>query len=163
VYENAVVTGSVIGKRCVIGPGARIANAYIFDDTTVGAGASVERSIVGNKVIIGPNSVISKGCLIGDHVVLGKHAELRPFERLSTKEAAEEALADDSDEEEEVMDEAGKSALALTTAAHSCHPRVAADPRRGVQCEDLANGPHQRRRGHREPGVIHESAAHAAR
>ena len=79
---------SVIGQRCTIGPGAVLRDAYIFDDTTVGAGCVVEGSIVGTHVSLGDNARVPRGCLIADGVVIGAGAKLRNFERVSKRRAA---------------------------------------------------------------------------
>jgi translation initiation factor eIF-2B subunit epsilon len=106
VYDNAQVTGSVIGKRCTIGPGAKVTGSYIFDDTVLGADVVIDQSIVGYHVSIGPNSVITKGCLIGDGVTLGEHAQLRPFERVATEMPPGDD--EDSDDEANATDEASE-------------------------------------------------------
>ena len=84
---------SVIGQRCTIGPGAVLRDAYIFDDTTVGAGCVVEGSIVGTRVSLGDNARVPRGCLIADGVVIGAGAKLRNFERVSKRRAAAAAAA----------------------------------------------------------------------
>jgi translation initiation factor eIF-2B subunit epsilon len=109
IYDNAQVTGSIIGQRCTIGPGVTVTNSYIFDDTVIGANTAVERSIIGNHVSIGAKSLINKGCLVGDKVVLGEGAQLRPFERVSTELTGDDD--DDSDEEGDEMDETGEICL----------------------------------------------------
>jgi NDP-sugar pyrophosphorylase family protein len=142
IYENAVVTGSVLGTRCVVGPGARITHAYIFDDTTLGAGAIVERAIIGHRVSIGAGAQVPRGCLIGDGVVLGKGAHLRPFERVSVKDAEAPGAAEDSDDEEEELDDAGRGrprASAHCSLLMNCD-RDPGDFGRGLERAHMAQG-----------------------
>ncbi|KAI0082729.1 hypothetical protein K474DRAFT_1654876 [Panus rudis PR-1116 ss-1] len=101
IADNANVQASVIGQRCTIGPGVTLRNAYIFDDTHIEAGSSIEFSIVGSGVRVGENSIIARGCLVADGVVLGKNARLGEFERVSRKREEGE----EDEEEEETDDE----------------------------------------------------------
>jgi hypothetical protein len=103
VYENARVTSSVLGRKCTVAAGATVSGAYVFDDTTIGAGASVERSIVGARVSIGERAIVPPGCLIGDGVVIGPGARLRPFERVVRK-VIEKTEEDEEDEESDEED-----------------------------------------------------------
>ncbi|KAI9065143.1 nucleotide-diphospho-sugar transferase [Trametes sanguinea] len=105
IEANATVHASVIGQRCTIGPGAVLRNAYIFDDTHIGAGCVVEGSIVGARVRLGDRCSVPRGCLIADGVVIGEGAKLRKFERVSRKrEALKAEHPEDADEEDEEED-----------------------------------------------------------
>ncbi|KAH9946000.1 nucleotide-diphospho-sugar transferase [Epithele typhae] len=103
VAAHATVHASVVGQRCTIGPGAVLRDAYVFDDTHVGAGCVVEGSIVGAHVRLGDGARVPKGCLIADGVVLGANAKLRTFERVSKRRQAVAAAAsgDEADDEED--------------------------------------------------------------
>ncbi|KAI8998514.1 nucleotide-diphospho-sugar transferase [Trametes punicea] len=102
IEANASVHASVIGQRCRIGSGAVLRNAYIFDDTNVGAGCVVEGSIIGARVRLGDRVRVPEGCLIADGVIIGEGAKLRKYERVSRKrEAAKAGDGNDEDDEEE--------------------------------------------------------------
>lgn len=96
ISAHASINASVIGQRCTIGPGVVLRDAYIFDDTHVGAGTIVEGSIVGACVTLGDRARVPRGCLVADGVTIGANAKLRKFERVSKKR--EERPADKGDE-----------------------------------------------------------------
>ncbi|RDB21277.1 Translation initiation factor eIF-2B subunit epsilon [Hypsizygus marmoreus] len=99
INENAQIIASVIGENCVIGTGSIIRNSYIFDGTVIGADCVIERSIIGANVTIKDSTQVQRGCLIGDGVVVGPFAKLKPFERLSKKRDATDGQPSDADEE----------------------------------------------------------------
>ncbi|KII88609.1 hypothetical protein PLICRDRAFT_689604 [Plicaturopsis crispa FD-325 SS-3] len=102
VFDGVQVIASVIGQRCTIGAGSVIRNSYIFDDTTIGPNCFISNSIVGANVHIKEDSRVESGCLVGDDVVVGPHARLAPFERVSkTREKRESAADDDGEESDE--------------------------------------------------------------
>lgn len=103
VFDNAQITASVIGQRCIIGAGTVIRNSYIFDGTTIGPQCVVERSIIGAGVTVKEKSRVDRGCLVGDGVVVGPDAHLEPFERLSMKGAKKSNNpAEDEDEDSDL-------------------------------------------------------------
>ena len=61
--------GSVAGAGCVIGPGARLDGAVLFDDVRIAADAAVSASVVSTGARIGPGVVL-------DGVVIGAGAEI---------------------------------------------------------------------------------------
>lgn len=108
ISENASIHASVIGKRCKIGRGAVLRDAYIFDDTHVAAGCVVEGSIVGARVRLGDGVRVPTGCVIADGVVIGEGAKLRKFERISKKREARAIVEDDGsdgDDEDSELEE----------------------------------------------------------
>jgi translation initiation factor eIF-2B subunit epsilon len=105
VCDNAQISASVIGQRCIIGADAIIRNAYIFDDTVIGPKCVVEHSIVGAGVNIKEKSRVEKGCLIGDGVIIGPQAVLLPFERLSKRTKTDDTDEDEGSDEDEDEDE----------------------------------------------------------
>ncbi|KAI0720955.1 nucleotide-diphospho-sugar transferase [Cerioporus squamosus] len=105
ISENASVHASVIGQRCTIGPGATLRDAYIFDDTEVGAGCVVEGSIIGSRVKLGRGVRVPRGCVIADGVVIGEGARLRKFERVSKRRVATPKAGDDGSDGDDEEDE----------------------------------------------------------
>ncbi|KIJ68987.1 hypothetical protein HYDPIDRAFT_36093 [Hydnomerulius pinastri MD-312] len=85
IAENAQVSASVLGQRCIIGAGSIIRNSYLFDGVVVGPNCTIEHSIVGAGVQIKEKSRVERGCLIADGVVVGPQARLEPFGRLSRR------------------------------------------------------------------------------
>jgi mannose-1-phosphate guanylyltransferase len=68
--------GTVLGAGCIVGPGARVDGAVLFDDVRVGAGAVVTASVVGAGTQIGPGAVLD-GVVIGADAVIAAGNELR--------------------------------------------------------------------------------------
>jgi len=100
IFDNVVITSSVIGRRCKIHPGAKIANSYIFDDTTIEADCVITNSIIGSMVHVKEGTVVEKGCLVADKVVVGPKGVLKEFERVSRR-IEKPLVASDAEEEEE--------------------------------------------------------------
>jgi len=101
ISDRARILASVIGKECKIGAGTVIRDSYIFDGTSIGPECVIERSIVGTGVVMGEKSRVSRGCLIGDGVVLGPGSTLKPFERLSVKRS-DHAKVEEGDEDSDL-------------------------------------------------------------
>jgi translation initiation factor eIF-2B subunit epsilon len=78
-----------------------VRNSYVFDDTVIGSGCVIDRSIIGTNVTIKDNTHIEKGCLIGDGVIVGPGAHLKAFERLSKKRAGA-GKTEDEDEDSDL-------------------------------------------------------------
>lgn len=60
---------SVVGARCVVGPGATLLRCVLLDGAVVEAGARVTDTIVGADARVGENAVLA-GCVIGDGAVI---------------------------------------------------------------------------------------------
>ncbi|RXW23845.1 hypothetical protein EST38_g1996 [Candolleomyces aberdarensis] len=108
IAEHVEIKASVIGPNCTIGPGSVIENSYIFANTTIGAGCQITRSIVGSGVEIKDSSVVERGSLIGDSVIIGPGAKLKPFDRLSVPWAADPSGDDDDEDEASDIEDAEK-------------------------------------------------------
>lgn len=106
IFENAVITSSVIGRRCKIHPRAKITNSYIFDDATIEADCVITGSIIGSMVNLKEGTVVEKGCLIADEVVIGPNGLVKEFQRVSKRIGKPQATsgADDEDEDSELED-----------------------------------------------------------
>lgn len=106
IFENAVITSSVIGRRCKVHPRAKITNSYVFDETTIEADCVITDSIIGGKVNLKEGTVVEKGCLIADEVVIGPKGLVKEFERVSKRIGKPQATsdADDEDEDSELED-----------------------------------------------------------
>ncbi|KAG6911456.1 hypothetical protein DXG01_014530 [Tephrocybe rancida] len=101
ISENAQIVASVIGRNCSIGTGTIVRNSYIFDGTVIGSDCVIERSIIGSGVSIRDSSIVQRGSLVGDGVIVGPSARLRPYERLSKKREAGEILSPEDEEDED--------------------------------------------------------------
>lgn len=80
------VTNSVLSPGVKIGRGARVIDSIIFHDTSVAAGAIVERSIIDKQVVIGNSARIGRaasdkkapGHVLDGISVIGKGADIAP-------------------------------------------------------------------------------------
>lgn len=106
IFDNVIITSSVLGRRCKIHPRAKITNSYIFDGTTIEADCIITNSIIGSMVHVKESTVVEKGCLIADDVIIGPKGLLKEFERVSKRigEASITADANDEDEDSELED-----------------------------------------------------------
>lgn len=76
VAPDAVLTGgSTVGAKAVVGAGARLDGALVFDGAVIGEGAVVERSVLGAGARVGAGAVL-RDAVIGDRAVVGEGCEL---------------------------------------------------------------------------------------
>jgi glucose-1-phosphate thymidylyltransferase len=75
IHENASVSGSVLVGPVVIGPGARISDAYIGPYTAVGAGAEIEGAEIERSIISSGARVTHVGTRLAASVI-GPNARL---------------------------------------------------------------------------------------
>jgi translation initiation factor eIF-2B subunit epsilon len=68
---------------------------------------------VGSGVEIKDSSVVERGSLIGDKVVIGPGAKLKPFDRLSVPWAAGASGNDDDEDEDSDIEDAEKGQCSL--------------------------------------------------
>lgn len=124
ISENVSIISSVLGPNCFVGPGTTIRNAYIFENTIIGADCTVEKSIIGSGVSVKDGSVVPKGCLIGDWVVIGPKARLTPFERLSSskrtarRDEDDASAVDDQEEDDSDTEEIEASKFGFRSSSH---------------------------------------------
>jgi bifunctional UDP-N-acetylglucosamine pyrophosphorylase/glucosamine-1-phosphate N-acetyltransferase len=77
VHPMTLLTGTtVVGERCVIGPGARI------DDSVIGPrvrvwDSSLERARIGSGSMVGPYAHLRPGTVVGRDVEVGNYAEMK--------------------------------------------------------------------------------------
>jgi bifunctional UDP-N-acetylglucosamine pyrophosphorylase/glucosamine-1-phosphate N-acetyltransferase len=77
IHPHSFLEGAtVVGRRCVIGPGARLVDAVLADGVRVVA-STVEGSEVGEGTSIGPYSRLRPGTRVGRGVEIGNFAELK--------------------------------------------------------------------------------------
>ncbi|KAJ8597977.1 nucleotide-diphospho-sugar transferase [Rhizopogon salebrosus TDB-379] len=105
IADNAQVTASVLGQRCIIGAGSIVRNSYLFDGVAIGPNCVVEHSIIGSGVQIKERTRVERGCLIADSVVVGPQARIPPFSRLSKRRQESDEDDEDEDPDEEQEDE----------------------------------------------------------
>jgi len=65
----------VLGKGCIVGPGASIQDSVLWKEVTVGANTIINNSIVADKCRIGDNCII-EGCVIGEKVAIGSNVTI---------------------------------------------------------------------------------------
>jgi len=98
IHPTAVVRRSVLRGPLVIGPGARISDAYIGPSTSIGAGVEIEAAEIEHSIVLPEASLRFVGTRI-ESSVIGRRARIgRSFEppgalRLAVGEGAEVVLA----------------------------------------------------------------------
>ncbi|TQJ04798.1 nucleotidyltransferase family protein [Amycolatopsis cihanbeyliensis] len=73
--EAIVDGGATLGRDTVVGAGARVSGAVLFDGATVGAGADVRDSVLGAGASVGEGTVL-RGVVLGDRASVGAGCEL---------------------------------------------------------------------------------------
>lgn len=68
--SDCSVTRSVLGRGCVVGPGATITDAVLHDGVRVQSGATVEGSLVGAGAVLGESSHLRGLAVVGSDVDL---------------------------------------------------------------------------------------------
>ncbi len=68
--SDCKVTRSVLGRGCVVGPGATITDAVLHDGVRVQPGATVEGSLVGAGAVLGESSHVRGLAVVGSDVDL---------------------------------------------------------------------------------------------
>jgi bifunctional UDP-N-acetylglucosamine pyrophosphorylase/glucosamine-1-phosphate N-acetyltransferase len=77
IHPMTVITGrTVVGERCVIGPGARIHDSVIRSRARVWD-SSLERARVGPRSVVGPYAHLRPGTVVGRDVEIGNYAEMK--------------------------------------------------------------------------------------
>jgi bifunctional UDP-N-acetylglucosamine pyrophosphorylase/glucosamine-1-phosphate N-acetyltransferase len=77
IHPMTLITGStVVGERCVIGPGARIHDSVIRARARVWD-SSLERARVGAGTVVGPYAHLRAGTVVGRNVEIGNYAEMK--------------------------------------------------------------------------------------
>jgi len=77
IYPQTVIEkGSVIGERCVIGPGTRLVNVTLGNEVSV-LFSNVVDSSIGDGTKVGPFANIRPGCRIGSDVKIGDFVEAK--------------------------------------------------------------------------------------
>ena len=130
VNENTCIAASVIGRDCIIGAGTTIRDSYIFEGTVVGSDCVIERSIIGANVTIKDQTRVSKGCLVGDGVIVGPSAVLRAFERLSKRpdENEKRQMEEDEDVDSDLEDVEASAFRSWSSPYFLTHKREDQDP-----------------------------------
>ncbi|KAK4194994.1 putative translation initiation factor eIF-2B subunit epsilon [Triangularia verruculosa] len=98
VRAGSSISGSVIGRRCVIGRNVNIKDSYIFDGTVIEDGAVIVHSILAGDVKVGANAHIPEGSLISYNVEIDRDVRLptKPPARISAKTDYGEPVENDA-------------------------------------------------------------------
>lgn len=77
IGADSIVTGSTIGRNCLVGRGVRIEDSHIFDNTAIGDFSSIKRTIIADEVVVGrrcevSDSILSWKCRLSDGISLNK-------------------------------------------------------------------------------------------
>lgn len=75
-----LLSGTKIGKNCVIEGFSTLSNAKIGDNTTVYPHSIINNSSVGNNAKIGPFACIHEQATVGDNAIIGNFVEVRASE-----------------------------------------------------------------------------------
>ncbi len=88
LYPNTSIGRlSRVGKRCVIGPNARLSNASLGDDVTVRESVLVDATI-GSDVTVGPFAHLRGGAKLADDVRIGNFVEVKNSELAKNAKAS---------------------------------------------------------------------------
>ena len=68
---------SVVGPRCTVGPAAVVNGAVLWPESTIGAHAHVDRTIIGRGVQIGDYATVGPGTVVGDQSQITSYSRLR--------------------------------------------------------------------------------------
>ncbi|MFV0316673.1 MAG: sugar phosphate nucleotidyltransferase [Microthrixaceae bacterium] len=68
IASDAKVTRSVVGRGCVVGPGASVVDSVLHDGVRVQAGATVKGSMVGSGAMVGEAASIADLSVVGSDV-----------------------------------------------------------------------------------------------
>jgi NDP-sugar pyrophosphorylase family protein len=68
--DSRVGPSTVLGPRCVVGAGASVEGAVLWENVTVGPGAVLEDCILGAGVRVGPRARIAPGTVLEDGAVV---------------------------------------------------------------------------------------------
>ncbi|SNX87525.1 related to Translation initiation factor eIF-2B epsilon subunit [Melanopsichium pennsylvanicum] len=101
IGEKASLHQSVLGSSVKVGSRTSITGSYIWANTIIGIGCTIERSIIGENVKILDGVKISKGCIIADGCVIGPNVELGAFSRVAKKKFKSEFNSESESEDEE--------------------------------------------------------------
>lgn len=78
ISKSAEVINSVIGKGCVIGEGTKIKNSVIWDYTTIEDNCKLSNDVLCNGVVVRSGTQIGENSFVGDEVVIGRNARIKP-------------------------------------------------------------------------------------
>ena len=77
LHAGASVTPySVVGPGCVVGTDAVVDGAILWPHTRIGAGATVDRALIGRSVQVGDHAIVGPGTVLGDHSRVTSHSRL---------------------------------------------------------------------------------------
>lgn len=77
IDPTAVISGgTTVGVDAQVGAGAIIDGSVVFDRAVIGANSRIRNSIIGAGAVVGDNCSID-GCVVGDQSVIGANNELR--------------------------------------------------------------------------------------
>ena len=128
IGDKALLHQSVLGSSVKVGSRTRISASYIWANTVVGAGCTIERSIVGENVKILDGVKINKGCIIADGCVIGPNVELPAFSRIGNKRFRSEFDFDsDSEDDDHEDDRAGGQTSAAAGAKDAYSKELGAE------------------------------------
>jgi bifunctional UDP-N-acetylglucosamine pyrophosphorylase/glucosamine-1-phosphate N-acetyltransferase len=74
--HSALLTGTIVGAECTIGPAAVLRNARLGDRVIVRS-STIEDAVIGDDSDVGPYAHLRAGSAIGPRVHIGNYAELK--------------------------------------------------------------------------------------
>ncbi len=118
ISKGAVVGDyTVLGDNCVVRDDARVSHSVVWDDTFIGANASVEGSVVCRHVDIRARAVIDAGSTVGDESVVGRAAHIGanvqvfPYKRIEPAAVVNSSVIWESSGSRAVFADAGITGL----------------------------------------------------
>ncbi|HWP35701.1 MAG TPA: mannose-1-phosphate guanyltransferase [Thermodesulfobacteriota bacterium] len=90
VAPRAVIRNSVLGHGCVVEEGAVVTDSVVWDRVRIGKRARLQEAIVANDCTIGDGAFLDVGAIVADHCRVGKGATLRADVKLWPRKEVED-------------------------------------------------------------------------
>lgn len=83
IHKDAIISQSVIGKRCHIDKESKIQGSYVQDNVHIGRNVEINGSLLCSGCVVHDHAVINEGCVLSFGVVIGARHTVPAYSRIS--------------------------------------------------------------------------------